>query len=149
MSFCCCFDTVSTSEVGVIESCGKFSRLAEVRAQGLFHSSHDLLLIFSNLFCSGGLLLLVLSLRIRRWPRVPACARVEGALGDEDIGQCLRHRRRFCTVSSKCKIEEYILAWTGSVLIRFSYFAVGYSREGLLGVLHLVQPRSSNACLRL
>eukprot|EP01033_Poteriospumella_lacustris_P001543 gene1543-1118_t len=29
MSFCCCFDTVSTSEVGVIENCGKFSRLAE------------------------------------------------------------------------------------------------------------------------
>ena len=30
MSGCCCFDTVSTSEVGIVESCGKFSRLAEV-----------------------------------------------------------------------------------------------------------------------
>lgn len=26
---CCCFSTVSTSEVAVIERCGKFSRLAE------------------------------------------------------------------------------------------------------------------------
>jgi hypothetical protein len=26
----CCFDTVSTSEVGVIERFGKYSRLAEV-----------------------------------------------------------------------------------------------------------------------
>jgi hypothetical protein len=31
--------------VGVIENCGKFSRLAEVRAQGSFYSSYDLLLI--------------------------------------------------------------------------------------------------------
>eukprot|EP01038_Epipyxis_sp_PR26KG_P012771 gene12771-17123_t len=29
MSSCCCFDQVTTSEVGVIERCGKFNRLAE------------------------------------------------------------------------------------------------------------------------
>lgn len=33
---CCCFATISTSEVGVIEKCGKFSRLAEVSLKKKF-----------------------------------------------------------------------------------------------------------------
>mmetsp|Transcript_17419 Transcript_17419/g.12443 ORF Transcript_17419/g.12443 Transcript_17419/m.12443 type:complete len:287 (+) Transcript_17419:51-911(+) len=36
MSSCCCFDIVSTSEVGVIENCGKFSRLGEAGCICLF-----------------------------------------------------------------------------------------------------------------
>jgi hypothetical protein len=34
MSGCCCYDVVSTSEVGVIERMGKFNRLAEVSSVG-------------------------------------------------------------------------------------------------------------------